>query len=311
MRSPIGPDSSARSASRVGDEPLLRCYSMSSAPETDDDLVVTVKRVPGGAGSNWLHDAGDRRRRARGHQAGRRLLRRGAGATDRRLLRWQRDHPGHVDRPQRPALVGPEHPAPLRQPRRRGRSSSTTRSMRWWRSTPTASRCDHHLDEAAGYLDAGHDRRASPGRPTPMSSSADRAPFMDLVESTLLGSGVDPDRIAIERFVDAAPPRWRPPRSRSRRRRRVGHPDRARQGHDRGPPHRRHDPGDRPASRHHHRPTRARPATAPPAWRWCARGRPPCAPTTRSTPGEVEEGWVLTCQAQPTSARVTVEFEAF
>ena len=33
-----------------------RCYSMSSAPEVDPDLTVTVKRVPGGAVSNWLVD---------------------------------------------------------------------------------------------------------------------------------------------------------------------------------------------------------------------------------------------------------------
>src|SRR6476620_2961253 len=44
-----------------GDE-YLRSYSMSSAPETDDDLTLTVKRVSGGVVSNWLLDhvsAGD------------------------------------------------------------------------------------------------------------------------------------------------------------------------------------------------------------------------------------------------------------
>jgi 3-ketosteroid 9alpha-monooxygenase subunit B len=35
---------------------LYRSYSMSSAPETDDELMTTVKRVPGGQVSNWLHD---------------------------------------------------------------------------------------------------------------------------------------------------------------------------------------------------------------------------------------------------------------
>ncbi len=35
---------------------LYRSYSMSSAPETDTELMTTVKRVPGGAVSNWLHD---------------------------------------------------------------------------------------------------------------------------------------------------------------------------------------------------------------------------------------------------------------
>jgi len=34
----------------------LRSYSMSSSPETDGALIVTVKRVPGGLVSNWMHD---------------------------------------------------------------------------------------------------------------------------------------------------------------------------------------------------------------------------------------------------------------
>jgi 3-ketosteroid 9alpha-monooxygenase subunit B len=38
-----------------GDD-VLRCYSMSSAPATDDRLALTVKRVPGGVMSNGLHD---------------------------------------------------------------------------------------------------------------------------------------------------------------------------------------------------------------------------------------------------------------
>lgn len=36
-------------------EEWTRCYSVSSAPE-DDHLAITVKRVPGGRVSNWLHD---------------------------------------------------------------------------------------------------------------------------------------------------------------------------------------------------------------------------------------------------------------
>lgn len=41
---------------RIGDEDLLRCYSMSSSPHTDTDLTTTVKRVPGGRVSNWMLD---------------------------------------------------------------------------------------------------------------------------------------------------------------------------------------------------------------------------------------------------------------
>ena len=35
---------------------IARCYSLSSSPHTDRDLQVTVKRVDGGHGSNWLCD---------------------------------------------------------------------------------------------------------------------------------------------------------------------------------------------------------------------------------------------------------------
>jgi ferredoxin-NADP reductase len=34
----------------------LRSYSMSSSPDTDEELMTTVKRVPGGLVSNWMHD---------------------------------------------------------------------------------------------------------------------------------------------------------------------------------------------------------------------------------------------------------------
>ena len=47
----------------IGGEPVVRCYSMSSSPDTDDPFTVTVKRVPGGKMSNWMNDAlvaGDR-----------------------------------------------------------------------------------------------------------------------------------------------------------------------------------------------------------------------------------------------------------
>ncbi|WP_040004418.1 ferredoxin--NADP reductase [Gordonia alkanivorans] len=35
---------------------VARCYSLSSSPHLDDDLVVTVKRTPDGYASNWLCD---------------------------------------------------------------------------------------------------------------------------------------------------------------------------------------------------------------------------------------------------------------
>jgi ferredoxin-NADP reductase len=40
----------------VGGDPVARCYSMSSSPEVGDSFAITVKRVPGGKMSNWMID---------------------------------------------------------------------------------------------------------------------------------------------------------------------------------------------------------------------------------------------------------------
>jgi len=40
----------------IDGEPVVRCYSMSSSPDTGDPFTVTVKRVPGGKMSNWMND---------------------------------------------------------------------------------------------------------------------------------------------------------------------------------------------------------------------------------------------------------------
>lgn len=40
----------------IDGRPVPRAYSMSSAPGADDEVTTTVKRVPGGTVSNWLHD---------------------------------------------------------------------------------------------------------------------------------------------------------------------------------------------------------------------------------------------------------------
>src|SRR5262245_8478581 len=40
----------------IGGESVVRCYSMSSSPDTRDPFTTTVKRVPGGRMSNWMID---------------------------------------------------------------------------------------------------------------------------------------------------------------------------------------------------------------------------------------------------------------
>ncbi|WP_020186976.1 hybrid-cluster NAD(P)-dependent oxidoreductase [Methylopila sp. 73B] len=44
-------------AFEIGGETVHRCYTISSAPTRPDTVAITVKRVPGGPVSNWLHDA--------------------------------------------------------------------------------------------------------------------------------------------------------------------------------------------------------------------------------------------------------------
>jgi 3-ketosteroid 9alpha-monooxygenase subunit B len=41
----------------IGGEPVVRCYSMSSSPDVGDPFTTTVKRVPDGRMSNWMNDA--------------------------------------------------------------------------------------------------------------------------------------------------------------------------------------------------------------------------------------------------------------
>lgn len=40
----------------IDGESVVRCYSMSSSPDTRDSFTTTVKRVPGGLMSNWMND---------------------------------------------------------------------------------------------------------------------------------------------------------------------------------------------------------------------------------------------------------------
>ena len=64
---------------------------------------------------------------------------------------------------------------------------------------------EHHHDAARGFLDAGAIRRFTAGAPDADVYVCGPGPFMDLVESTLLADGADPQRIHIERFTPADP----------------------------------------------------------------------------------------------------------
>ena len=102
---------------RVGGEELMRCYSMSSAPELDEELTVTVKRVPAGLVSNWFNDAvavGDilEVTKPAGVFCPRRPRR-----PRRGVLRRQRRDPGLLHRQARARVDRPARQALGRQPR--------------------------------------------------------------------------------------------------------------------------------------------------------------------------------------------------
>ena len=196
----------------VDGTPLLRCYSMSSAPGVDAELAVTVKRVPGGAVSNWMIDrlvAGDEVEvtlpagvfcladEADDPAAGSRelvayaggsgitpvfsLVKAALATTGRRvrLLYANRDASSVIFRAALDELVA-AHPDRL--------------TVRF-----------HHDDES-GYLDEDEVRSFTAGAGDADHYLCGPTPFMDLVEVVLVSAGVTPDRVHLERFTPSDDP---------------------------------------------------------------------------------------------------------
>lgn len=184
--------------------PHLRCYSMSSAPGVDPETQVTVKRVPGGLVSNWMLDhlreddhveatlpAGvfrltDRVEELVAFAGGSgitpilSIIKAALATTDRpvRLLYANRDMDSTIFRAALDALVE-AHPEQLT--------------------------VEHHHDAESGYLDAQAVGRFAGGASDADFYICGPGPFMDLVETTLLGDGTVPQRLHIERFIPAQP----------------------------------------------------------------------------------------------------------
>jgi 3-ketosteroid 9alpha-monooxygenase subunit B len=185
---------------RVGEDEHARCYSMSSAPETDDELTVTVKRVPGGVVSNWLNDH----------------------VSDGDVLEVTRPSGTFCVREgERPVIgfCGGSGVTPVISIAKSVLAAST-RSVRLLyanrnRSSvifdevlhamqaqhPDTFELRHHRDADRGFLDAAAIVDFVDGRVDADFYICGPGPFMDLVEGTLLGLGVEPAAIFIERFV--------------------------------------------------------------------------------------------------------------
>jgi 3-ketosteroid 9alpha-monooxygenase subunit B len=188
----------------VGGEQYLRSYSMSSSPAVGDELQITVKRVPGGVVSNWMNDTltpGDEIHAT--YPAGAFIL-----------------SPARGDLV---AFAGGSGITPVLSILKTA-LSSTSRAVRLLyanrdiESVIFASHLEalverfgdrlvveHHSDVERGFVDGEEVRRflADP-------SDADfyvcgPGAFMDIVERTLLATGIEAERIHIERFTPPEP----------------------------------------------------------------------------------------------------------
>ena len=182
----------------------LRSYSMSSSPDTDGSLMVTVKRVPGGLVSGWMHEhlgPGDIVEVTR--PAGVFCLRDtaapmvafGAGSGITPILSLVKS-----------ALVAT------------GRRVRVLTANRDWDSVifrdtlgelagryPGRVEIRHHLDVEHGFVTGDQVREFAGADQDADFYICGPAPFMDLVERALVDGGVAAEQIFIERFEAAGP----------------------------------------------------------------------------------------------------------
>ena len=302
---------------RVDGEEHFRSYSMSSEPDMDADLVVTVKRVPGGLVSNWLNDNVP------------------TGATVELTKPAGVFCPQETERPL-VAFCGGSGITPVMSITKCV-LATTGRTVRLLYANRDADsvifdsglrelEADHgerlqlqlHHDNDGGFLVSDDIRTFAAITPDADFYICGPGPFMDLVEQSLHDLGVDPERIFIERFLvgdefgeslgtdSATEPMTASDGAATPENVTVilnGKPsvvsyhsgdtllDTARRG------------GLRP-------PFSCEAGNCATCMAFLREGSVRMRTNNALTPDEVEEGWVLTCQSLPTSPVVTVEYEA-
>jgi ferredoxin-NADP reductase len=285
----------------IDGEDVVRCYSMSSSPETGDPFTVTVKRVPGGKMSNWMNDAlapGDTIEVM--PPAGRFVLRAaetpivafagGSGITPvLSIMKTALDATAREI-----ALVyanrGPDSVIFAGTIERLRAGSGGRLSVH------------HHLDSEQGFLDAAGCAALIGDRTQADFFVCGPGPYMQVVQAGLAERGVDPGRLCIERFdlPDEAPRVASETESITIR---LG--GRKRQI--------RYEPGDTILD------SARRAGLNPPfacqagncgtCMAYLEDGEVTMRVNNALNADEVLEGWVLTCQSIPTSREVVVDYE--
>ena len=179
---------------------IERCYSLSSAPVSEADLKVTVKRVSGGIGSNWFNDVpkpGDQIEVAppSGRFVLRSLERRpvlfagGSGITPVISLIKQALHETELS--PRLFYANTDYDQIIF---RRALDDLCARF-------PGRLECHHHIDAQSGLANADLIRDFIGGRADCDYFICGPAPFMDLTEDVLSSLGVGDRHVFIERFT--------------------------------------------------------------------------------------------------------------
>lgn len=192
----------------VDGKPLFRSYSMSSAPETDTEFMTTVKRVPGGAVSNWMHDnlsEGDEVELT--VPTGRFCLRDGevpvlgfsGGSGITPIISLAKSTLASTDRTVRLLCADRDRPSAIFE-------AALDELVAKYPDRLTVVR---HRDDEHGYVDAAKVRAFVGEHTAGDAYICGPEPFMELVENALPGPG----RIFSERFGGAAPAEPAPPTS--------------------------------------------------------------------------------------------------
>jgi 3-ketosteroid 9alpha-monooxygenase subunit B len=181
------------------DGPFNRCYSLSSAPETDVQMKVTVKRIAGGSGSNWFND----------HLKEGSILEVMPPAG--RFVLTESDVPlllfgGGSGITPLMSLIK----STLKSGARRIRLFYANRDkpyiifdaelLQLMTSYPSRLEVIHHLDADQGLIRPEEVCAALNGFEIAEAYLCGPGPFMDMVEKTLLEAGMPRERVRMERF---------------------------------------------------------------------------------------------------------------
>jgi ferredoxin-NADP reductase len=287
---------------------------MSSAPTTDRDLTVTVKRVAGGLVSNWFLDnlvEGDSIELTKPagvfcpQESARPVLGFCGGSGITPVMSIAK----HV-------LATTQRPVRLLYANRDRHSVIFDAALAALGAAhPGRLEVQHHLDTDEGFLTTGAIARCVAADLGADIYICGPGPFMDLVERTVQTQGAAPERIFIERFlveqaektsalIEDAPTGFVD----------AAVPDEVTVTLGGKTVVVRYQPGDTLLE------TARRGGLRPPfsceagncatCMAFVKEGSVRMRANTALTPEEVEEGWVLTCQSLPLGRTVTVEYEA-